>query len=475
MRLKLFAAFSFLAVVAASGGGLALWRLHALVRVYQDEQSEVAAHEAIHEDRIALLSLLELLNRYGRTGELGTLATRERVEARLTHLETSTQACNECHRRLTVDVDVAGQLTQIEHLRRGVATMLKAGPAHEPASRAALTRELEAAVESLDDGRGRMEERFHALLEQRREAGRTVLRPSLWHELAVMLSTVIAALLLAWLMSRALTRAVLPLIGAARRLGTGEVGHPIALPRDRDLAQVASALNEMTSFVAARAREDSRRQLLDRTISSQEEERRRVARDLHDTLGQSLVALLIEIKTSSRRGQDATPLDAACLETQVSGLLDEVRRMAWNLRPALLDDLGLASALARYTEEMARRHGVPIDFQAVGLDEADERLPSNVETVLYRIAQEALSNVARHAHAKRASVVLVRRRTEAALLVEDDGSGFEVSTIRRDSASLGILGMEERVALVGGNLSIESTPGRGTSVRAQIPLAGTAP
>lgn len=472
IRFKVFFAFALLATVGGSGGVLSLFRLHDVARTYQKEQSEVAVHEAVHEDRIALLSLLNLVNRYQRRPEREKPDLRNLIEKRMQQLGASTQMCNGCHSHLPAHVEFT---VQLEDLRKGLSSMIKSESANQLAGGAVPLEAVEASISALEDSRGRMEARFHQLLDRRRESGKDILQPTVWQYPALVLGGLAVALLLAWLMSRATSRHIMPLIAAARRIGSRNVSHPVDVPQDPDLAQVAVALNEMAALVAQQAREDARRQLLDRTISAQEDERRRVARELHDTLGQSLSALLMEIKSRTARGDaTASSVEGTGLEARVSCLLDEVHRMAWDLRPSLLDDLGLHSALSRYCEEMVQLRGMPIDFQAVGLDHGNERLPSNIETLLYRVAQEALNNVARHAHANRASVVLVRRDREAALLVEDDGNGFDIEAIRRDGASLGVLGMEERVALAGGHLTIVSALGKGTSVRAQIPLGGSA-
>ncbi len=461
LRLKLFAALALVAVLGASGGMLSLLRLHHLGRAYQSEQLEVAAHEAVHEDRIALLSLLTFIDRHRERLPPEDAELGKPLEARLQQLVTSAVGCAACHSDLQEHREFAAQLAE---LRQELAAMFTPGAA------AGSAPAVEASILALEHSRAIMEERFHELLERRRAAGSTALPPSLAQQLALVGGGLVGALFLAWLMARAMSRSTLPLIAAARRLASG-AGGPASVSRDPDLAQVTVALNEMAALVAQQAREDARRQLLDRTIASQEEERKRVARELHDTLGQSLSALLMEIKTHHGRDEG----QAEGIAAQVARLLAEVHRIAWDLRPSLLDDLGLQSALSRFAEETAKRHHLPIDFQAVGFAGEHARLSGQVETVLYRVAQEAISNIARHARAKRASVVLVRRDGEVALLVEDDGSGFDVETIRRDRASLGLLGMEERVALVGGNLTIVSALGQGTSVRATIPSLAVGP
>ena len=152
--------------------------------------------------------------------------------------------------------------------------------------------------------------------------------------------------------------------------------------------------------------------------------------------------------------------------------MSEIHRLAWELRPSVLDDMGLDQALQRYCQEWFQITGVPVDFHADG-DLEINRLPREFESILYRVAQEALTNVARHARAKLVSVLIERRPGFVLLIVEDDGRGFEAQRVSEAPASpdkLGLLGMQERARLAGGSLSIESTPGTGTAVFARLPL-----
>jgi signal transduction histidine kinase len=149
----------------------------------------------------------------------------------------------------------------------------------------------------------------------------------------------------------------------------------------------------------------------------------------------------------------------------------EVHHIALELRPTALDDLGLQTALGNYTEEWSKRSGIEIDFQSAGLDE--KRLPSAIETALYRVVQEGLTNVLKHAQARRVSLILQRSSDQVLAILEDDGRGFDAEAVIKSSVPsrrLGLLGMKERVALVGGTLTIESTPGGGTTIFARIPL-----
>jgi signal transduction histidine kinase len=218
--------------------------------------------------------------------------------------------------------------------------------------------------------------------------------------------------------------------------------------------------------------EVARAELQRRLASAQEEERRRVSRDLHDTVGQTLTALSLSV----RFVRDAGPLPAAALARldQVQRLADELARqlheLAVRLRPTALDDLGLEAAARQLVADWSARTGVVADFQAIG---CGERLPPEVETALYRVVQEALTNAAKHAGAGHVSVALTCRRGEVVAVVEDDGRGFDADGETQAAAPgrLGLLGMRERVTLVRGALEIESAPGRGTTVIARIPLA----
>jgi signal transduction histidine kinase len=225
--------------------------------------------------------------------------------------------------------------------------------------------------------------------------------------------------------------------------------------------------------------EERIRGLLQRLISVQEDERRRIARDLHDQVGQEVAALSLKIDALSKllvRNPHAVP-DAVDELRQITARLDEeLDFVAWQLRPASLDDFGLVVSLDNYVREWSKRFGLAADFHSQGLE--DSRLAPPVETNLYRIAQEALNNVHKHAHASRAGVILERRDDEVVLVVEDDGLGFEPAeqaTTAEPESGLGLLGIRERAAVVGGTLEIESHPGKGTSLFVRVPMRSADP
>jgi len=220
---------------------------------------------------------------------------------------------------------------------------------------------------------------------------------------------------------------------------------------------------------------EGRARLLKQVLSAREEEQRRIARDLHDGIGQSLTSLLLGLRAAA----DVPTFEEARarlgeLRGITAALLDEVRRLARGLRPSVLDDLGLAAALERYAADYTQAHGIAVDVVAPDL--ASARLPAEVETALYRIAQEALTNVLKHAAAKAVSLVVRRELGGSSgvhLTVEDDGRGFDNDALLQapgTGTGLGLLDIRERAALLNGAVTLESRPGSGTTVHVYIPL-----
>jgi PAS domain S-box-containing protein len=236
-------------------------------------------------------------------------------------------------------------------------------------------------------------------------------------------------------------------------------------------ATAASVAERASNREAREARERAamlERRLLERVIASQEEERGRIARELHDDLGQGLSALLLELQSPAAAELPARLKEA--LDQSIRGIIERLYRLAWDLRPAVLDDLGLYAALSRYITRTVELTGLAIDYDYIGSH--DRRLPPEVELCLYRLAQEAVTNVIKHAEASHASVLVFQHPQSISLLVEDDGRGFDEVTpaAERIEGGLGMRGMHERAALLHGQLVVESTPGEGTSVRVTLPL-----
>lgn len=233
--------------------------------------------------------------------------------------------------------------------------------------------------------------------------------------------------------------------------------------------QLAAAIENARLWEEIQNKEMMRRELLKKVVSAQEEERRRISRELHDELGQQLTSLLVQLHILENLGN---PQEArAIYETQketVSHLLSGIHDLAVELRPAALDDLGLAAALEQYFKDCPARLGIKVDFEKIGFN--GERLPREIETTLYRVIQESLTNVARHAGVDKASVLLQRSEQAVTAIIEDNGVGFDVDEVSAQSTRLGLYGIEERVSLTGGTLTIESRPGHGTTMYVKIPV-----
>jgi signal transduction histidine kinase len=208
------------------------------------------------------------------------------------------------------------------------------------------------------------------------------------------------------------------------------------------------------------------RDALRRVVSGQELERRRLARELHDETGQALTSILLGLRAvEEARSPDEMRTAASHLRELVVGTLQDVRRLAVQLRPKALDDFGLVAAVEHLVQTFSEATAIRVDLEA---QLGDERLPAEVETTLYRIVQEALTNIVKHAEASRVSILLVRRSGSATVVIEDDGQGFDPAELREEG--MGIIGMRERVELHEGRLTVESAPGSGTTLVAEVPL-----
>jgi signal transduction histidine kinase len=231
---------------------------------------------------------------------------------------------------------------------------------------------------------------------------------------------------------------------------------------DLRLAETFAARAAVAVELSQRVARDAVR----RVVQAQEAERSRLARELHDETGQALTSILLGLKPLEEALADH-PARAAVAELreQVVSALQDVRRLAVELRPAVLDDFGLVPALERLTDAFAEQSDVRVDFHsALG----ELRLPSEVETTLYRVVQESLTNIVKHASAHNVSVSIARRGATVAAVIEDDGAGFDQRAVREEA--VGLLGMRERLSFVDGRLEIESRPGAGTTIVAEVPL-----
>ncbi|MDE3113490.1 MAG: HAMP domain-containing protein [Chloroflexota bacterium] len=293
----------------------------------------------------------------------------------------------------------------------------------------------------------------------------------------------------AFFLTTVLTQPILQLVQTTQAIGQGDLRERARVWANDEIGHLAGALNSMAGRLEAmqgdllhqndelRHKEALRGLLLQRVISAQEDERRRIARELHDETSQALTTVMVGLRLLADE-PSAPPVAARAeaLRDVVRTALDAVHDLLFELRPSTLDDHGLPAALQRYARTYADKHGVAVDFQVGGLDA--ERLPSQVETTTYRIVQEALTNVARHAEARKVSLLLERRGGHLIAVVEDDGRGFDARSLGNGAEReqpLGLAGMRERAALAGGSLTIESAPGSGTAVLLDLPLTVAPP
>ena len=262
----------------------------------------------------------------------------------------------------------------------------------------------------------------------------------------------------------------LPLVVRGRSIGVITIHDKVGRGDRSDLRFSDEDLRLAETFAARAAvavdlSERVQRDALRRVVEAQELERKRLARELHDETGQALTSMLLGLRNLEETASDEERRAAlAALREIAVSTLHDVRRLAVELRPKALDDFGLVPALERLTESFGEQTGLRVQFEA----RLHERLPTDVETALYRIVQEALTNIVKHARAREVSVLLIRKDTAVSAVIEDDGRGFSRGGLSGDG--IGIVGMRERLALIDGTLTIESSPGAGTTLVAEVPL-----
>lgn len=278
-------------------------------------------------------------------------------------------------------------------------------------------------------------------------------------------------MLAAWWLTRIFSRPINELVHITHAVEQGDFNARAPVRAADEVGDLARAFNEMTGALAQK--EAIRQKLLRQVIEAGEDERKRVSRELHDQIGQtltSLIAGLTALETCAPQpacGDKLVQLRALAVQA-----LGDLHDVSVALRPSALDDLGLVAALQKHGETFAKRFGIAVECEAIGLN-GGRRLPVEIETALYRIVQEALTNAVRHGQARSIAVLLQRKDGHVLAVIEDDGEGFDATDWRARCLAgnhLGLLGIEERAALVGGTLRVESAPGSGTSLFVEIPL-----
>ncbi|MEE8346758.1 MAG: ATP-binding protein [Dehalococcoidia bacterium] len=293
----------------------------------------------------------------------------------------------------------------------------------------------------------------------------------------------------AWLHSRGVVRPIRELTAASAKMASGSLDEPIPVNRGDEVGQLAQSFETMRmrlresleehrqweEQLEARVRERTRevQSLLGKVISAQEEERMRIARELHDESAQNLVALLAGVQTAEAAlpsSPEKAQQTLASLRPLAKRALEEMRKSILDLRPSALDDLGLAPAIRWYAESRLNPLDIALHWETTG---EPEQLPEPTSIAIFRITQEAITNVVKHAQASQVWIRLHFTDSTVAIEVTDDGRGFDYEKLRpsvTDTRGLGILGMKERASLMGGTVEIDSTPGAGTTVRIVVPL-----
>ena len=300
-------------------------------------------------------------------------------------------------------------------------------------------------------------------------------KESVANTIRLIVGMIIAALVVgsggAAVLAAVITKPILELAEAAKAVGGGDLQHKVRVRTQDEIGQLGVAFNEM--ITERKRAEEMAKQMVQRLqalshrlVEIQEAERRHIARELHDEIGQALTGLRLFLEMDAHLSADAvrTRLDEA--QALVDDLVDQVRDLSLDLRPAMLDHLGLLPALLWHFERYTDQTDVRVTFEHTGLD---ERFAPDAETAIYRIVQEALTNVARHAGVSEVMVRVWSTRGMLGVQIEDQGIGFDPDVALSSVASSGLSGIRERVALLDGQLTIESIPGSGARLTAELP------
>lgn len=295
----------------------------------------------------------------------------------------------------------------------------------------------------------------------------------------IAMDTVIAMLLgigITTFLAKRLVRPIDELVRVTSAIRTGDLTQRVSLASKDELGQLATTFNAMADYLQQtmtelKQKEEARTHLLQKVISAQEEERKRIARELHDETGQTLASLTMGLKFLT----ESCPINSReCnldeMRAVIKRTIQSLHRLAVELRPSVLDDMGLIAAVEKYVADFKGNYQIDLDLHVVWT--CSQRLPHEVEVTVYRIIQEALNNVSKYAAAQNVSVIITCDARGLEVIIEDDGIGFNVQNSLQENIAgnkLGLYGMYERAMLVGGTLTIESTSGHGTTVFLRIP------
>ncbi len=312
--------------------------------------------------------------------------------------------------------------------------------------------------------------------------------------------TILVALLFAWGVARSVARPLGVLTDAAERIAAGNLEEPTPPLGEDEIGKLARSFDQMRTtlkgsleaiaewnrelenrvqrrtrelellYQELRRKEEMRGELLKKVIAAQEEERKRIARELHDETSQASAAVLLAIEASAQNAPADAKERLRRMKAMAGRVLDSIHRLIFDLRPSMLDDLGLVSALRWSAESHLEPLGMDLAFDVLG---PERRLTPEIETALFRIGQEAISNIRRHAEAESVGITVEFGEGLVCLQIEDDGKGFDPDAGVRSpdgARGLGLLGMKERAALLDGTLTIDSVPGKGTRVTVKVPV-----
>jgi signal transduction histidine kinase len=440
------------------------------------------------ERRLETLSAIALLVWVGTTAIAATVATRRVTESLVAErTQVARRVADRVERAIDDELSrlyrepQAATLPLSEQLTRAIpalARLLRESSA-EPYRVLLIDSDSRELAASRDTG----ESPAGPMLRADAQVGRTdwtvrveqplseTLGPVIWLRRLLVWSALLScgfAILLAWGAAQSVRRPVLRLTADAQRLARGELKQPIVPAGVDEIGQLGAALEQMRR---ALAQDELLGRLLRKVIAAQEEERKRLARELHDETSQQLTALGMQLDLIGRNLPAEGVATTRLHDTRqlVGRMIDDLHRVIYDLRPSMLDDLGLLPAIRWYAERLTKR-GVAVQFE---FPESPPDLTPEARIALFRVVQEALSNVERHARAETVLVGCDVGVRELTIEVEDDGVGFDPDEMRQPRESgqgLGLLGMRERLALLDGTCTVESQPGNGTRVVIHLPL-----